>query len=194
MDAISEKNHGLNDDDINPVLDFGCGSGRVLRFWKKHQQVEVFGTDYNPSLIEWCRRNLPFATVSTNDADGPLEYEDSKFGLVYAISVFTHLSLEKQRYWLNELVRVTRRGGHLIITVHGRERTAVLSRQQREDFQAGKIVTRENRYGNTNICGAYQPRGSLERLVLPGREIDTIDHIEMGATDAAQDIYLFRKR
>ena len=41
------------------------------------------------------------------------------FDLIYAISVFTHLSAEYQFLWLNELRRILKRNGILILTLHG---------------------------------------------------------------------------
>jgi ubiquinone/menaquinone biosynthesis C-methylase UbiE len=48
----------------------------------------------------------------------PLEYEDSKFDFVYALSVFTHLDETLQFQWLLELRRVLRPEGILILTVY----------------------------------------------------------------------------
>ena len=43
------------------VLDFGCGCGRVMRHWNTLHGPNLYGSDYNPVLIKWCRENLPFA-------------------------------------------------------------------------------------------------------------------------------------
>src|SRR5436305_15224404 len=41
------------------VLDFGCGCGRVTRYWSDfHGQVA--GSDVDAPAVEWCRANLPF--------------------------------------------------------------------------------------------------------------------------------------
>ena len=101
------------------VLDFGCGCGRVMRWWKDLEGPRLHGTDYNPYLVDWCRRNLPFADFSVNDLEPGLDFPDGEFDLVYSYSVFTHLPREMQRPWLDELVRVTRPGGHLVLTFHG---------------------------------------------------------------------------
>jgi SAM-dependent methyltransferase len=59
ISALLEKN-GLHIDDFNNILDFGCGCGRILRFWKDLTHTGVYGTDYNPLLVKWCTDNLPF--------------------------------------------------------------------------------------------------------------------------------------
>lgn len=178
-------------DSLGSVLDFGCGCGRVLRFWAAHPSVRVHGTDYNPKLIRWCRENLPFCDVSVNAMHAGLPHADSSFDLVYAISVFTHLPESGQKFWLDELTRVTKPGGLIAVTAHGPSRTSVLTPRQRAVFDAGGIVVREGLYGGTNICGAYHPPGALERL-SEGRLL-LLDYEENGATDAAQDVYLFRR-
>lgn len=187
--ALPERNE-LRMDDFNKVLDFGCGCGRVMRFWKDLTNVKVYGTDYNPSLIKWCTDNLPFTSVSVNNASSRTGYTDNFFDLVYAISVFTHLSGEMQSYWLGELIRITKPGGFIIITVHGESRTSVLTEEQQKRFRDGTLVVRGERYFGTNICGAYHPRHYIEKL--SGGSIIEIDYLKRGATDADQDVYLFQ--
>ncbi len=175
------------------ILDFGCGCGRVLRFWKdlKCGGGGLYGTDCNPGLIGWCAENLDFAEVTVNDPSPPTRYQDGFFDLVYAISVFTHLSEEMQGRWLKELMRITAPGGHIIITVHGRSRTGVLDPEQIDRFEQGELVIRGGRYSGSNVCGAYHPRNYLLELSEGG--LEEVDYVESGATDAAQDVQLFRR-
>lgn len=87
--------------------------------------TKIYGTDYNPSLIRWCEDNLPFVRVSVNDLNSRTDYPDNSFDIVYTISVFTHLLRAMQSSCLDELIRVTKPGGYIIITVHGLSRTSV---------------------------------------------------------------------
>ena len=48
----------------------------------------------------------------------PLDYSDEMFDLVYAVSVFTHLSEEFQLPWLGELRRILKPNGVLLATVY----------------------------------------------------------------------------
>lgn len=77
--------------DFAAILDFGCGSGRVTRYWRD-SPAAVHGTDYTPDLIRWCERNLSFGKFQVNRADPLLGYPNDSFDLVYALSVFTHLA------------------------------------------------------------------------------------------------------
>ncbi|HVQ35960.1 MAG TPA: class I SAM-dependent methyltransferase [Pyrinomonadaceae bacterium] len=102
------------------ILDFGCGSGRVMRFLRDGpESCHLSGTDIDKHAIRWCRRHLGFASWSSNSALPPTTYADQTFDFIYAISVFTHINEEMQFAWLRELKRITKPGGILILTVHG---------------------------------------------------------------------------
>ena len=67
---------------MRSVLEFGCGCGRVLRYWSAVQGPEIYGVDYNPRLIKWCRQNLSFARFETNNLEPPLPYLDAMFDCI----------------------------------------------------------------------------------------------------------------
>ncbi|HEX2273115.1 MAG TPA: class I SAM-dependent methyltransferase [Acidimicrobiales bacterium] len=106
------------------ILDFGCGCGRIM-IWLEElgRKAELHGVDIDERAIEWCRAHLPYATFAVNDPLPPLDYPDGFFDLVYNHSVFTHIDEHYQDQWLAELRRVTRPGGHLVLSVHGEEAT-----------------------------------------------------------------------
>lgn len=103
------------------VLDFGCGPGRVVTWFKPgHADWEFHGTDIDAEAIDWARENLPtIANFAVNKALPPLSYANDCFDLIYSISIFTHLPEDMQSAWLAELARVTRPGGFLALTTHG---------------------------------------------------------------------------
>ncbi|MCP6725914.1 class I SAM-dependent methyltransferase, partial [Klebsiella pneumoniae] len=85
-------------DSIGSVLDFGCGCGRVTRWWADFEGA-VAGSDVNAEAVAWCRENLGFASFEQNALAPPLDFDDASFDLVYALSVFTHLTEELQLAW-----------------------------------------------------------------------------------------------
>lgn len=111
---------GRHLDGFARILDFGCGSGRIL-LWLEQlaQRCELHGVDIDSEAVTWAAEHLRYAHVSRSTPTPPLEYPDGFFDLVYAYSVFTHIDEEYQDAWLHELRRVTRPGGLLLVTVHG---------------------------------------------------------------------------
>jgi ubiquinone/menaquinone biosynthesis C-methylase UbiE len=111
---------GKNFDSFREVLDFGCGCGRTLLWLKDRPPLtNLYGTDIDAEAINWCRDNLKFAEFDLNGALPPLRYSSEAFDLVYAISVFTHLDEKFQFRWLEELARVTKPEGIVLVTLHG---------------------------------------------------------------------------
>lgn len=161
-DAVGAADRSFGE--LHRMLDFGCGCGRTLRRWVA-LEANVHGTDVNPTLIEWCRENLPFATFSINGPLPPLALPTTSFDLIYAVSVFTHLTEDVQRRWMSEFARLLAPDGVLIITTHGSSHASRLPREQREAFERGELVVAFPEVGGSNICAAYHPpswvRGQL---------------------------------
>jgi SAM-dependent methyltransferase len=103
------------------ILDFGCGCGRTILWLEQWAQAsELHGTDIDRDAISWCRRFISFARFAINEELPPLPYAEASFDLIYAVSVFTHLSEELQLRWLEELRRVARAGGYVLPTLSKR--------------------------------------------------------------------------
>src|SRR6185436_10473121 len=56
---------GTSIDAMTSILDFGCGCGRVVRYWAPFD-VDAAGSDLSGAAIDWCRENLRFARFETN--------------------------------------------------------------------------------------------------------------------------------
>jgi SAM-dependent methyltransferase len=177
--------------ELESVLDFGCGCGRVTRYWREFRG-EVAGSDLSPEAIAWCRANLPFARFELNGLEPPLAFEAASFDLVYGLSVFTHLAVDTQRRWLDELRRVLRPGGYLLLTTHGERYRERLAPAERTRFDAGDIVVRWQEVAGSNLCAAYHPPGSL--VALAGDFDQVAFSAEGAAGNPHQDVHVFRRR
>lgn len=185
------ERNGLNINAFESILDFGCGCGRIMRHWKRLYGPRLYGTDYNPFLVKWCQKNLAFAEFKINKLTQRLEYEEGKFDFIYAVSVFTHLTEDLQKFWINELKRIVRACGYILITVHGRNRLHQLTGKERYEFESGKLVMLGGKYPGNNICAAYHPEQYVRQSLAKGLTI--VDFIAGGAKGSNQDIFLLRK-
>jgi SAM-dependent methyltransferase len=125
------------------VLDFGCGSGRVLRhFLDQAGAAELWGCDIHGPSIDWLRANLspPFHFFQNQPEPG-LPFEGGHLDLIWATSVMTHIT-DNWSGWLMELDRVLAPGGLLIASFLGEGVwDAMVSEPYRED-EVGMTVLR----------------------------------------------------
>jgi SAM-dependent methyltransferase len=174
-----------------PILDFGCGCGRVTRHFASLGDA-VYGTDLHPALAGWCRDRLGFGHFEANGLEPPLAFSDRQFGLVYALSVFTHLPESLQRPWIDELHRVLRPGGHLVFTTHGARYMAELDADGRARFAAGQLAIRRDDRPGSNVCGAYHPEAYVRGELT--RRFSVVDYVREGAAgNPWQDLWLVRR-
>ena len=173
------------------VLDFGCGCGRVLRWFWMDSSADYHGSDLNPDLAAWCEEFLPHVSAAANAPLPPTRYADGAFDFVYSISIFTHLPQDQQQAWLDELVRVVRPGGHLMITVAGSAYEAELTAEERRRYDAGELVTRFDDRPGSNLCAAYHPRAYVEGLA---RHTELVEFVPGDPrANMRQDVYLLRR-
>ncbi len=102
------------------TLDFGCGSGRVIRqFLPEAEAGEFWGCDIDRPSIDWLRENLepPFHFFAT-DEEAALTQEDGFYDLIYAFSVYTHFT-DNWAGWMAEHHRVLKDGGLMLLSFLG---------------------------------------------------------------------------
>lgn len=153
------KNHiqslGKEIGSFDRVLDFGCGSGRVLRhLCDLPETCRLYGSDIDPEAIAWCRSHLLRGHFAVNGPVPPLAFASESFDLIYALSVFTHLNEDYQRAWLAELARVAKPGGVVMLTTNG-------TYTQGLNFQEGLLSSKEMQDLRSN--------GFLFKVVETGR-------------------------
>lgn len=174
------------------VLDFGCGSGRILRYLKD-SAWELHGCDVDRDAVHWSERALPFARLAVCSSFPPLPYSEQTFDIVLAVSVFTHFSPEEQQSWAAELARVMRPSGVLVLStmgpsVLGNFAQLATAANQNRLLEEGSLYVRSN--GAFNASAAFHTPGALVKL-LGGRFV-LLRWLERGL-DGFQDLTLLRR-
>ena len=106
------------------AMDFGCGWGRITRFFIKDFQKDKLlsgpaqrGDRSIPSIPMW-------ATFEQIDLNPPIDLPSSSVDLIFAFSVFSHLTEDLHLEWIEEFARLLRPEGTLVVTT--RERGFIL--------------------------------------------------------------------
>ena len=100
------------------VLDFGCGWGRLTRYLARDVAPgALYGCDPVEGILDVCRADRVPALLARSDfLPDRLPFED-RFDLVFAFSVFTHLSEPAHKQCMLALHQALQPGGILIMTL-----------------------------------------------------------------------------
>lgn len=176
------------------ILDWGCGPGRVIRnFPALRPESEFSGTDYNEKYSNWCTENIPGVTFKTNSLEPPLKFDNECFDMVYGLSIFTHLSREKSVLWFNELNRVLKPGGILILTFHGETFNSKLTDEEKEKLKSGQFYERGSKVEGHRSYSSYQSSGFIRSLLKENNEILEFRSGTSKGDKSTQDLYVIRK-
>jgi len=102
-----------------PVLDFGCGVGRLTRALAEHFR-ECHGVDIAPTMIEKARayhQAEPRCRFHLNESSDLRAFPDQYFGLIYSSIVLQHIAAKYVERYLQEFGRVLRPGGILVFQI-----------------------------------------------------------------------------
>jgi len=98
------------------LLDWGCGCGRLARFFVGG--TDYHGIDIDREAIEWCRGAIPGGQFRVQSLRAETEFESGFFDIVIGNSIFTHLREEDQFAWLAELSRIAKPDGIVAVSVN----------------------------------------------------------------------------
>lgn len=157
---------------VRRVLDSGCGTGGSLRQLQGYGEVTAFDFAAKAAKL-YCRRESGRILVASTDA---IPFADATFDLVTSFDVICQLDAPADQTALNELARVMKPGGTLLVrtpafqalygshdlTLHTKHRytTGEMARKLR---RAGLSVL-ETTYANTILFPVAVARRTLARL------------------------------
>lgn len=106
--------NSLLPDSWEKLLDVGCGAGYFLKRWQTNDK-KTFGVDSDNESIEYAKK-LGIKNVLAHSAEN-LPYPNSEFDVAVCSEVLEHLPQKELPEFLNEISRVIKVNGSLIITV-----------------------------------------------------------------------------
>lgn len=190
------------------VLDFGCSSGRVLRVLATARpDVRCLGFDPNAEAIAWASAHVP-GEYLVSPQRPPLPLAEASIDAVYAISIWSHFAEEPAVTWLDEMARITRPGGALLLTTHGWD--AIAAGVRRGTVTAPTVGAAAEALMTTghHFVDVFGPDGdwgvrdpgwgnaylAADWLVAQAQANWSIEVFRPGAIDGAQDLFVLRRR
>ncbi|MGA3207366.1 MAG: class I SAM-dependent methyltransferase [Syntrophales bacterium] len=102
------------------VLDFGCGTSRILRYFVEFLPgPQYYASEVFFENVKWGKYAFPEVIYLHQNNFPPLVLSDASLEIIYAYSIFTHFEEKLHLEWLSELHRLLKPEGLLILTLHG---------------------------------------------------------------------------
>jgi SAM-dependent methyltransferase len=102
--------------DLGPICDLGCGPGQIARYLHR-QGVDVLGVDLSPRMVAEAQRLNPEIHFHQGDMLA-LPDADQSWGGIAAFYCIIHIPREQIVAALQEMNRVLKPGGVLLVTFH----------------------------------------------------------------------------
>jgi ubiquinone/menaquinone biosynthesis C-methylase UbiE len=154
------------------ALDVGAGTG-VLAERLTNAGIAVTALDPFPGMLTQLRQRRPdIPTIVANGEELP--FPDNEFDLTYSVAVMHHIARpELVQRTVSEMVRVTRRGGHILIWDHNplNPYWSLLMRRVPQDVGSERLVPMEEILDDLHAAGATvlraDRRGLMPEFVPP---------------------------
>lgn len=178
------------------ILDYGCGWGRITRLMYRYSEpVNIYGVDASDEAVQICRATRVLGNIAQCDyVPRELPFTGVTFDLVYAFSVFTHLSEKTGRAVLAAIRRRIADDGLLVLTVRpveywgvhswfppGVSATTLRKRHMEEGFafipHHREAIEGDITFGEASIALDYV-RHNWHEWELLGSEINRVDRYQ----------------
>ncbi|WP_083671887.1 class I SAM-dependent methyltransferase [Sphingomonas montana] len=102
------------------IMDFGCGWGRISRFFLRETSPKnMYLVDAMDVAIDCLKNTNNPCNIIYNTKSPPIEGIPDGLDLIYAYSVFSHLSEKYFLDWVQYFLSKLKPGGHIVFTTRG---------------------------------------------------------------------------
>ena len=97
------------------IIDIGCGTGLVGKFLNINGYINYDGLDISKEMLAIAKKR-GYRNLKVGSLQGILPYDDRYYDITFCVGVFTHGHVGPDG--LDELIRITKYGGHIIFTIN----------------------------------------------------------------------------
>ena len=167
-------------DKSTPILDIGCGFGRMLAFLSGRGYTDLRGVDRDEEVLKWAATNVTPNVEVVSDLSGYLARHEGEFGLVVLKDVLYYLPKAEVPALLRGVWKATAPGGRVLLeTFNGAAWTGPYVAYKDPDIQWIPTET---------LLHYYLEQAGFSEIVLRGRAT-TIRGLKSRVFAAAQALW-----
>lgn len=93
------------------ILDVGAGTGLFGECLARSRFTRITGVDLSPEMLAIAEKKGVYSRLVAHDCNEPWPFEDNTFDVCTCLGSFTYFSSTHKPNALDEMIRVTKRGG-----------------------------------------------------------------------------------
>ena len=97
------------------VLDAGCGTGLVGEVLQRMGYSRLDAMDFSSDMLDEAAKKAVYDNLIQEDMNGDLDIADDTYDATICVGTFTYAHVGPHAF--DELVRITRPGGHICFTI-----------------------------------------------------------------------------
>lgn len=155
------------------VLDFACGTGRILNYLQ-HKFENLTGVDISPEMLGVANRNLVDVTTIQSDLtrDNLFEKNNVRFDIITSYRFFLNAQDSLRKEILQELYKIIKPNGYLVINNHGNASSPAIRLQKLLFYFKNRSRSIEEKY----IINSLEEKHFLNILKQSGFEVEATYH------------------
>ncbi len=150
------------------ILDYGCGTGANLHFFKD-KGFDTFGCDVSKSAIEKCKSNPIFDKNKfeiCNEVPNPLDlFGNIEFDLILSNQTLYYLSDESLRKFVEESYKIIKDNGFLVVTMMAKSHW-FYSHKVSHQKSLHTVDLRKSRFNQLSYIN-FKEKEDLEEIFYP---------------------------
>lgn len=154
---------------VNSILDFGSGTGNSLpHFSSIFQHAQITCADVSTRSMEISRLRYPDISANYVELiDENLPFADESFDLCFSACVFHHIPHAQHLHWLQELKRVTRSNGMIIIFEHNPLNPLTVSAVRNCPFDENAVLIYAGEFSRSMKEAGWVQNEIIYRMFFP---------------------------
>lgn len=105
---------------VHNILDFGCGIGRSIKYFKKYfgTDIKIYGCDVSEKSIGIAKQNFPDGVFFVNSSTDIYAAQDNKYDVVFLACVCHHIEPAERAKWVDAIIDSLSKSGYIAVFEH----------------------------------------------------------------------------